>query len=174
MANTTYFPQEPCDDVAEDDCLVGFVIVGRSWDPGKVPEVAFPFVQTRVLATSVEQDDLWSALDQPSSIEQDHAISAHGLYGCTEEGIFRFLWLDFHWRGLVRERTDEAVSVSVFRDRDWNLCLDDGVDSTNFVGDLPRALEQQRVANIASWMGHLGRSQDGEGRDNQGMPRIFT
>ena len=165
MGDRTYFPQEPSDDIAKDDCLVGLMVIGRGWDAGKVPKVALPFVQPRVLAASVEQDDLGGTLNQPSPVEQDHAFSAHGLYGCTEEGIFWFFWLYLHRRGLVRERADEAVSVSVFRHCNGDLCLDDGVDTAYFVGDLPCALEQQRVANIASGLGHVSRSEDvGEGQ----------
>ena len=158
MVDATHFAQEPGDDVAEDNGLIGLVVVGRSWDASKVPEVTLPFIQPRILASSVEQDDLGSALDQPPSIKQDHAFSAHGLYGSTEEGVRWFLWLDLHRGRLVGERADEAVSVSVFRDSDRNLCLDDGVDSAYFVSDLPCALKQQRVANVASWLGHTDRS----------------
>ena len=77
----TYLPQEPRDDVAEDDRLVGLVVVGRSRDTSEIPKVALPFIQPGVLTAGVEQDDLGGAFDQPPPIEQDHAFSAHGLYG---------------------------------------------------------------------------------------------
>jgi len=81
MGCTTYLSQEPRDDVAEDDRLVGLVVVGRGWDASKIPKVTLPFVQPGVLTTGVEQDDLGGAFNQPSPIEQDHAFSAHRLYG---------------------------------------------------------------------------------------------
>ena len=62
-ADMTYFPQEPRDDVAKDDRLVGLMVVGRGWDASKIPKVALPFIQPGVLATGVEQDDLGSAFD---------------------------------------------------------------------------------------------------------------
>lgn len=65
----THLPQEPSDDVAEDNRLIGLMVVGRSWDASEVPKVTLPFVQPGVLATGVEQDDLGGAFDQPSPIE---------------------------------------------------------------------------------------------------------
>lgn len=47
-------PKEPCDEVAEDNGLVGLVVVWWSRDAGKIPEVAFPFVEAVVFAARVE------------------------------------------------------------------------------------------------------------------------
>lgn len=45
--------------------------------------------------------------------------------------------------GLRREREGKGDSpVSVFLDSDWNLGLDDGVDTSDLVGDLPSTLEE--------------------------------
>lgn len=39
------FAEEPCDEVAEDDSLVGFVVVWWGRDAGEIPEIALPFVE---------------------------------------------------------------------------------------------------------------------------------
>jgi len=69
-------------------------------------------------------------------------------------GICGFLLLDFHGGGLVAERTDKGVPVAILCDGDWDLGLDDGVDTADLVCDLPGALEEKRVADVAFVRGH--------------------
>lgn len=47
----------------------------------------------------------------------------------------------------VSKRRKSDSPVSIFLDGDWDLGLDDGIDTSDLVGDLPSALEEQRVVN---------------------------
>lgn len=109
-----YLSQEPSDDVAEDDCLVGFVIVWRSGDTCEIPKVAFPLVETNVLAAGIEQQDVRVALDEPAAVEGFDTSCSERLEGTCEMGILWFLGLYLHRCRFVAEGTDEAVSVAIF------------------------------------------------------------
>lgn len=70
-----------------------------------------------------------------------------------------FLLLNLHRGCLVAERTDEAVAVTILGHGDWYLGLDNGVDAPDLVCDLPRALEEEGVSNVAfylRWFRHTG------------------
>ena len=73
----THLSKEPGDDIAKDDRLVRLVVVGRGGDPCEVPEISLPFVEARVLAAGVEEEDVGSALDEPAAVEDLHPGSAH-------------------------------------------------------------------------------------------------
>lgn len=71
--------------------------------------------------------------------------------------VCRFFCFDLHRRSLVGERANEAVAVAILRDGDRNLGLDYGVDATDLVRNLPGALEEKRVVNVALFVcGHGG------------------
>lgn len=169
-----YLAQKPCYDVAEHYCFIRFMIVWRCGDAGEVPEIALPLVQTGVLAASVEQEDARRAFDKPSAIQTLDTGRAHRVKGAGKVGICRLLNFYLHGCGLVAERADEAVSVAVLRDRHGDFRLYDGVDAADLVGDLPGALEEQRVPYIALWfclwLGHgwERRRVVGSSRDKNG------
>lgn len=71
--------QEPGDQVPEDDRLVGLVVVGRGGDPGQVPQVGLPLVQSVIGRARVKEDDLGCALDQPSTVDELDTSIPHGL-----------------------------------------------------------------------------------------------
>jgi len=64
--------------------------------------------------------------------------------------VCRVLRLDLHRGSFVGKRTDEAVSVAKLRDSDRDFGLDNGVDATDFVSNLPGTLEHLRVLHIDS------------------------
>ena len=66
------------------------------------------------------------------------------------------LGLDLHGGSLVGERADEGVTVAILGDGDGDLGLDDGVDTADLVSDLPGALEEEGVADVALDLGHGG------------------
>ena len=77
MKSKTHVSEEPCDDVTEDDRLVGLMIVGWSGDSRKVPEVAFPLVNLVVHAARVEQQHPGVPFDQPATVETLDTMCAH-------------------------------------------------------------------------------------------------
>lgn len=150
----THLAEKPGDDVAENDRLVRFVIVGRGGDACEVPKVALPLVEAGVLAASVEEEDVGRALDEPAAVEDLDPGLAHHVEGGGEVGVRGLLRLDLHRCGLVRERADEGVAVAILGDGDGDLGLDHGVDTADLVGDLPCALEEEGVADVALDVGH--------------------
>jgi len=72
------------------------------------------------------------------------------MEGCSKMNVCRVLRLDLHRGSFVGKRTDEAVSVAKLRDSDRDFGLDNGVDATDFVSNLPGTLEHLRVLHIAS------------------------
>ena len=153
----THLSEEPGDNVTEDNRLVGFMIVWRGGDACEVPEVCLPLVETRVLAAGVEEKDVGSTLYEPAAIKHLDTGCAHAVEGSGEVRVGRFLGLDLHWRGLVGERADECVAIAIFGDGDGDFGLDDGVDTANLVGDLPSALEEEGIANVALNLRHGSR-----------------
>lgn len=75
----THLAEEPGDDVAKDDGLVGFVVVGRGGDASEIPEITLPFVETGVLTACVEEENVRGTFDEPSSIESLYAHTSHGV-----------------------------------------------------------------------------------------------
>lgn len=69
-------------------------------------------------------------------------------------GVLGLLGLDLHGGGLVGEGADEGVAVAVLGDGDGDLCLDDGVDAADLVCDLPGALEEEGITDVAFDFGH--------------------
>jgi hypothetical protein len=136
------------------------VVVGRGRDAGEVPEIALPLVYPRVLAASVEEENAGRALNEPTAVEALDASLPHRVERCGQMRVLRLLRLDFHRRGLVGERADEAVAVAELLHGDGHLGLDDGVDTADLVGYLPGAFEQKRVAHVAlCGFRHIGRKR---------------
>ena len=88
-------------------------------------------------------------------------ISQLHVDGVGDVGVGGHLGLDLHGGGLVGEGADKAVSVAKLGDGDGDLCLDDGVDTANFVRDLPCAFEEKGISNVAFYF--LFRHLDDEG-----------
>jgi hypothetical protein len=101
------------------------------------------------LGASVEKKNMRIAFDEPSAVEGLYTLGTHGFKGSSEMWIGWFLWLYFHWGRLVRQGTDETVSITELGDGDRNFSFDNGVYTADLVGDLPSALEKQRIANIS-------------------------
>ena len=174
----TYFAQEPRNNISKHNRLVRFVIIWRSWDSSEVPEIALPFVKTGVLAAGIEEQDVGCAFYEPSTVKTLDASGTHRLERPGEVGILWLLRFNLHRGGFVAERADEAIAVAILGDGDGDLRLDDGIDSTNFVGDLPGALEEEGIPDVAldfrlrhgcrarscARMGSWKREGEGEGR----------
>lgn len=109
----THLSEEPSYDVTKDDGLVGLMVVWWGGDTCEVPEVGLPLVETRVLAAGVEEEDVWSALDEPTTVKDLDSCCAHAVEGGSEVGVSRLLSLDLHGGGLVGERTDEGIAVAI-------------------------------------------------------------
>lgn len=130
------------------------MVIRRCRNACQVPEIAFPLVQTRVLASSIEQEHMRCTLNQPTAIKALYAALTHGIKRARKVRVFRLLRLDLHGCRLVAKGSDEAVSVAKLLDGDGDLGLDDGVDTADLVGDLPCALEEEGVADVALYVGH--------------------
>jgi hypothetical protein len=168
-AKRAYLAKEPGDDVAKHDRFVRFVVIRWAWDARQTPQIAFPLVQARILAARVEQQHPWCTLDQPSSVQALDALIPHPLQRRRQMWICWLLLFDLHRSRLVAERSDEAVSIAILSDRDRHLGLDDRVDPSDLVSDLPGALEQQRLAHVSRFFRHLAHFGPGkvEHRANQ-------
>ena len=73
--------------------------------------------------------------------------------------VGRLLSLNFRRGSLVAEGPNQAISVAIFLHCDGDFGLDDGVDASDLICDLPGALEEQRVAHVTLNFGfrrHLG------------------
>ena len=89
------------------------MIVGGCGDAGKVPEVALPLVETRVLAAGIEKKDVWCTLDEPSAVKTLDTGAPHAVEGGGEVGVGGLLLLDLHGSGLVAEGANETVAVAI-------------------------------------------------------------
>jgi len=125
------------------------VVAGWGRDSSQVPQIAFPFVEAVVLAAGIEEEDVGVTVDQPATVKTLDALDAHRLEGGSDVGIGWLLRLHFHGGGLVRKGADEGIPVAKLGDGDGHFGLDDGVDATNLVGDLPCALEEDGVSDVA-------------------------
>ncbi len=135
------FAEEPCSEVAEDERLVGLVVVCWGWDTSQVPEIRLPLVHAVVHAGGVEEQDTGRTLDEPSSIEELDTRIAHAVERLLQQGVFRLDRLHLHRCRLVRKGTDERVALAILLVSDGGLGLDDGVDTPDLVSDFPCCLE---------------------------------
>lgn len=83
---STHFSKEPSDNVAEDNCLIGLVIIGRGGDSSQVPKIRLPLVQSVIARPSVKQEDSGSTFDKPSTIDELDASFSHGGDRIGERG----------------------------------------------------------------------------------------
>ena len=125
------------------------MVAGWGWDSSQVPQIAFPLVEAVVLAAGIEEEDVGITVDQPATVKTLDALDAHRLEGASDVGIGWLLRLHFHGSGLVREGADEGIPVAKLGDGDGHFGLDDGVDATDLVGNLPCALEEDGVSDVA-------------------------
>jgi hypothetical protein len=50
-----YLAEKPCHKVTEDNGFICLVVVGGRWNACKIPEIAFPFIKTVILAARIEE-----------------------------------------------------------------------------------------------------------------------
>ena len=79
LNNRTYLAEEPSDEIAKDNGVIGLVIVVRGWDGGNVPQVRLPLVLVVAGRFEVKQKDPRSTLDEPSPVHNVDAAILHGL-----------------------------------------------------------------------------------------------
>lgn len=125
------------------------MVAGWCWNSSQVPQITLPLVKAVILTAGVEEEDVGITVDQPATVKALDALDAHRVEGGSDVGIGWLLRLHFHGSGLVREGTDEGIPVAKLGDGDGDLGLDDGVDATDLVGDLPCALEEDGVSDVA-------------------------
>lgn len=101
-----YISQEPGDEVAQDNGLVGFLVTGWAWNARQIPEIRLPLVEFVIHAPSIEEQDVGIALNEPSPIEDLASLGAHRLNRSCDMLVCGLLSLDFHGGCLVRQRTD--------------------------------------------------------------------
>jgi hypothetical protein len=83
----THLSQEPSRQVSQQDRLVRLRVVWGRRNARQVPQVSLPFVKTVPHRSGVEEEDLGSALDEPSTIEELDAAVAHRGEGADEGGV---------------------------------------------------------------------------------------
>jgi hypothetical protein len=153
----TDLPEEPCDEVAKDDGLVGLVVIVGRRNGGNVPQIGLPLVHVTVCRLCVEEEDSGCALDQPAPIQDSDAAVFHGLDGRSKLGVGGLHGLDLDGRlktslaceatlrdrigpqrvregdtyGLVVEGPNEGVTLAIFGRGYWGLGLDDRVDAAD-------------------------------------------
>jgi len=77
--SSTHLAQEPGNQVAKDDGLVGLGIARRRGDASTRPQVALPLIQVSIGGARVEQKDARSAINQPPAIDGLDAPVVHRL-----------------------------------------------------------------------------------------------
>lgn len=145
----THVAKEPGDEITKDNGLVCLVVIWRTGNASKVPEVALPLIETRIHGAGIEKQHMRTSLNKPATIKNFDALRLHRLEGCSKVNVCRVLRLDLHRGRLVGERADEAVSVAKLRDSDRDFGLDDRVDAADLVSNLPGTLEHLWVLHIA-------------------------
>lgn len=88
-------------------------------------------------------------------------IKVTGLIGRWVIGCSRKGQVTMTKPSCSRNRVNSPVAI--FSDSDGDLGLDDGVDTSDFVGDFPSALEEQGLVD-GSWHGHDGTGSREESR----------
>src|SRR5688500_6718553 len=81
---SSHLSEEPRDQVAEDDGLVGFVVIWWGWNAGNVPQVRLPLVHELVGRLGVDQKYPWGALNEPTTIEDADATIPHRRNGSCQ------------------------------------------------------------------------------------------
>lgn len=105
--------QEPSYDIAEDNCLVRFVVARGAWNSGEIPKIALPFVELIILTAGVEEQNVGSAFNEPSAIEGFDTTGSHLFESRLQMGIRGLLLVDLHGGSFVGKRADEAISVAI-------------------------------------------------------------
>jgi len=111
------------------------------------------------------------ALDKPAAVENLYALGTHRIKGSREVLVGGLLCFDFHGGGLVGQRPNETVSIAILGDSHWDLGLDDGIDTSNLVGNLPGALEEEGVVYVALFVGHGRGRVKGGGKKTELLPK---
>jgi hypothetical protein len=79
--NRTYLAEEPSDEIAKDNGVIGLVVVVGGWDGGNVPQIRLPLVLVVASRFEVKQKDPGSTLNKPSPVNNVDAAILHGLDG---------------------------------------------------------------------------------------------
>lgn len=96
-----YLSQEPCNQITEDNSLIGLMITNRRRNTSSSPKISFPFVQPFVTCSCIDQEDSWGTLDQPSSVHQLNASFLHRS-NCIPHRPGRWVQLFHFYRSLAR------------------------------------------------------------------------
>lgn len=80
LSNRTYLAEEPSDEIAKDNGVIGLVVVVGGWDRGNVPQIRLPLVLVVGGRFEVKQKDAGSTLNKPSPVDNVDATILHGLY----------------------------------------------------------------------------------------------
>lgn len=155
LENRTYLAEEPSNEIAKDNSVIGLVVVVGGRDGGNVPQVRLPLVLVVGGRFEVKQQDARSTLNKPSSVDNVDASIFHGLDGGGKLRVGGLNLLNLHrslqfresaewprlWEpgegvrahGLLVEGPDQSVAISIFGRRHRGFGLEHGVDSTDCV-----------------------------------------
>lgn len=147
----THLSEEPRNEVAKDDSLVGLGVSCGGRDGGGIPQVGLPLVEEAVPGLGVNQQHAGGTLDQPAAVDYADSPLLHGLDGGAQLGVRGREGLDLdgglhhgdQYTGaadgsaqretyrLPIERADERVAVAILGGGDGGFGLEDRVDSPN-------------------------------------------
>lgn len=164
---SAYLAEEPSDEVAKDNSLVGLVVVGWGRDAGQGPQIAFPLIQFVVARPSIKQEDTGSSIDQPTTVKSLDATVIHRLDGGSHGWITGLKLFDFdsslqdstsagistrHRWGIETHRssvprTKESVGGAILGGCDLGFGLEDRVDTADCSASV--SLDHQNWANEA-------------------------
>jgi len=152
VMSLAHLAQKPSNQVAKNNGLVCFRVIGRRRNARHGPQVAFPLIEVSVGSAGVEQQDSRSAINKPSTVESLDASVFHRLDGSDQGRVLGFNHLNLDG-GLFRcqpcldpllfvddrggpyrisiERSQQCVCRAVFGSRDLSFGLEDRVDTTN-------------------------------------------
>ena len=79
LNNRTYLAEEPSDEIAKDNGVIGLVVVVGGGNGGNVPQVRLPLVLVVAGRFEVKQKHARGTLDEPSPVDDVDAAVLHRL-----------------------------------------------------------------------------------------------
>lgn len=109
---STYFSEEPGNNVTENDSLVGLVVTWWGWNASNVPEIRLPLIEMVVGGAGVEEQNSWSTVNEPASVGIGDAPLRHRIQRVLQWTIFDWDWLNLNC--CLYYPLNVSISATVF------------------------------------------------------------
>lgn len=148
--SSAHLAQEPCNQIAEDDSFVSFMVIRRAGNASSGPQVTLPLIELVVAGAGVEQQHARRAVDQPAAVECLDASVVHRLDGSHHSLVLGYDLFNFYRGRSAVKRAKHGVVGAIFGCGDLSLGLEDGIDATDAVGNFGSNLEEDVVAHVSA------------------------